>query len=94
MPPHKDCLTYEATAILAKELDLDLVDMIGIIGVNRYTSALDDALAPAMIIERLREALNHAAHAFWPDDASIVDSRSADSTRIHGARPPALFQAA
>lgn len=44
------------------------------------------ARSPAMIIERLREAQNHAAHAFWPDDASIVDSRSVDSTRIHGAR--------
>lgn len=44
------------------------------------------ARPPAMIIERLRKALIHPAHAFWPDDASIIDARSVDSTRIHGAR--------
>jgi toxin-antitoxin system PIN domain toxin len=48
--------------------------------------AYPGARPPGMIIERLREALNHAAHAFWPDDASIIDSHAVDSTRIHGAR--------
>ena len=48
--------------------------------------AYPGARAPAMIIGRMREALNHAAHAFWPDDASIVDPRLVDGTRIHGAR--------
>jgi toxin-antitoxin system PIN domain toxin len=42
--------------------------------------------APTLIIERLRDALNHAAHAFWPDDSSIVDPLVVDGTRIHGAR--------
>ncbi len=44
------------------------------------------ARPPALIIERLREALGHAAHAFWRDDASIIDPRAVDGTRIHGAR--------
>ena len=44
------------------------------------------ARPPAQIIERLRDALGHAAHAFWPDDTSIIDTDSVDATRIHGAR--------
>jgi predicted nucleic acid-binding protein len=44
------------------------------------------ARPPGLIIERLREALSHAAHAFWPDDASIIDPRLVDGTRMHGAR--------
>ncbi len=38
------------------------------------------------IIDRLSSALNHAAHVFWPDDASITDAKLFDATRIHGAR--------
>ena len=38
------------------------------------------------IIERLSAALNHAAHEFWAEDVSIVDSKIIDATRIHGAR--------
>lgn len=48
--------------------------------------AYPGARPPALIIERLREALGHAAHAFWPDDASIIDPRAVDGTRIHGTR--------
>ena len=44
------------------------------------------ARAPALIIERLREAMGHAAHEFWPDDASIIDPSAVDGTRMHGAR--------
>ena len=40
----------------------------------------------AQIIERLRGGLEHAAHAFWPDDASIVDARIVDAARVHSAR--------
>lgn len=41
---------------------------------------------PALVIERLREALAHSAHAFWPDDASLIDAQAVDGTRVHGAR--------
>ena len=40
----------------------------------------------AQIMERLRGALGHSAHAFWPDDASIVDKKIVDGTRVHSAR--------
>ena len=40
----------------------------------------------AQIAERLRGALNHSAHKFWPDDISIVDPDIVDGTRVHGAR--------
>ena len=48
--------------------------------------AYPGARPPAQIIARLRDALDHVAHAFWPDDASIIDIASVDETRIHGAR--------
>ena len=48
--------------------------------------AYPGARPPALIIERLREALHHSAHTFWPDDATIIDPRVVDGTRIHGAR--------
>jgi hypothetical protein len=40
----------------------------------------------AQIMERLRDALRHSAHAFWPDDISILDPRRVDGTRAHSAR--------
>ena len=38
------------------------------------------------IIDRLRGALVHSAHQFWPDDASIVDAHVVEGTRVHSAR--------
>ena len=49
-------------------------------------AAYPGARPAAQIIERLRGGLNHSAHLFWPDDASIVDSRIVDGTRVHSAR--------
>lgn len=40
----------------------------------------------AAIAERLREATTHRAHEFWPDDASVLDLKVLDVTRIHGPR--------
>jgi len=40
----------------------------------------------AQIIERMRAAIDHAAHEFWPDDTSILESRVVDETRVHSAR--------
>ena len=48
--------------------------------------AYPGARSPAQIIMRLGEALNHAAHAFWPDEATITDAHVVDGKRIHGAR--------
>ena len=44
------------------------------------------ARSPAQVIERLQDAMAHSAHAFWPDDASIVDAGVVDRSRLHGAR--------
>ena len=49
-------------------------------------AAYPGARPAAQIIERLREALSHSAHAFWPDDAAIVDAQVVDGTRVHSAR--------
>ena len=34
----------------------------------------------------VRGALEQSAHSFRPDDASIVDPRSVDGSRVHSAR--------
>lgn len=39
-----------------------------------------------MIMVRLAEATLDAVHEFWPDDVSLLESRVADPTRIHGPR--------
>jgi toxin-antitoxin system PIN domain toxin len=38
----------------------------------------------ATLVERLRQATSHRAHEFWLDDASLLDERLIDVTRIHG----------
>jgi toxin-antitoxin system PIN domain toxin len=38
------------------------------------------------IMERLAEATAAPEHEFWPDQVSLLDSRIADRTRIHGPR--------
>jgi hypothetical protein len=43
-------------------------------------------LTAGAIMERLRDAVATADHAFWPDDISLLDPRIADRTRIHGPR--------
>lgn len=49
-------------------------------------AAYPGARPAAQVMERLRGALNHSAHLFWPDDISIVDRQVVDGTRVHGAR--------
>ena len=43
-------------------------------------------LAVGAIMDRLGEAIDTAAHEFWPDDLSLLDRRVADRARIHGPR--------
>ena len=41
---------------------------------------------PSVVIARLREATAHKVHQFWPDDASLLDARLIDETKVHGPR--------
>ncbi|MFZ5481574.1 MAG: TA system VapC family ribonuclease toxin [Myxococcota bacterium] len=43
-------------------------------------------LRPAEVIERLREATDHASHAFWADDVSLLDTRRVRADRVLGPR--------
>lgn len=45
-----------------------------------------NALPVRAVMERLAEASASTLHEFWSDDISLLDSRVADSTRIHGPR--------
>ena len=45
-----------------------------------------NALRVGAIMERLGDAVVTASHQFWADDVSLLDSRVADRTRIHGPR--------
>jgi toxin-antitoxin system PIN domain toxin len=45
-----------------------------------------NALSVRAVVERLTEASANAFHEFWPDDVSLLDTKVADSTRIHGPR--------
>ncbi len=45
-----------------------------------------NALPVRSVMERLAEASASTLHEFWPDDISLLDSRVADSARIHGPR--------
>ena len=38
------------------------------------------------IVERLRAATADAAHAFWPDNQSLLDDALVDPTRVHGPK--------
>lgn len=39
-----------------------------------------------VVAQRLRDAAAHRHHEFWPDDLSLLDQESIDTTRIHGPR--------
>ena len=43
-----------------------------------------ERLPIAGIADRLRQAVAHRSHEFWPDDASILDARAIDASRVHG----------
>ena len=49
-------------------------------------SSYPNALPVRAIVERLAEATSNALHAFWADDASILDPRVVDPGRVHGPR--------
>lgn len=39
-----------------------------------------------VMAQRLREAVSHERHAFWPDSVSLLDEGAIDTTRIHSPR--------
>ena len=41
-------------------------------------------LPVAAIVERLAQAAGQPQHAFWPDDATLLDNDAVDASRIHG----------
>ena len=41
-------------------------------------------LPVSALLERLAEAASHELHAFWPDDACLLDAGVVDPARIHG----------
>lgn len=43
-----------------------------------------NALPVSAIVERLAEAASAPQHAFWPDDATLLDDATVDTARIHG----------
>ena len=45
-----------------------------------------NALPVNAVVARLADACAHRVHEFWPDDISILDARTVDTTRIHGPR--------
>jgi uncharacterized protein len=45
-----------------------------------------NAVSVRAIIERLSEATSSPLHEFWPDSISLLDTKVADSARIHGPR--------
>ena len=48
--------------------------------------AYPGALAAAEVALRLAEAAGHAAHAFWPDDVSLLEDGVLDWSRVLGHR--------
>ncbi len=49
-------------------------------------AAYPNAAPVSVVTERLREATEHSAHRFWPDDASLLDARSVEIDKVHGPR--------
>jgi len=43
-------------------------------------------LPVSAVVERLRSAVKHPLHEFWPDDISILDPGHVHETRVHGPR--------
>ncbi|MCC7460983.1 MAG: PIN domain-containing protein [Gammaproteobacteria bacterium] len=43
-------------------------------------------LPVALIAQRLAEATRHSVHAFWPDEVSILDAASVDTSMMHSPK--------
>ena len=49
-------------------------------------SGYPNALPIQSVMKRLADACEDNVHEFWPDDVSLLDSNTVDSTRVHGPR--------
>ena len=45
-----------------------------------------NSLPPSEVIGRLRKAVAHPSHAFWPDDMSLLDESVIDAARVLGPK--------
>lgn len=45
-----------------------------------------NALPPSEVIARLRKAVAHPSHEFWPDDLSLLDDAVIDAARVLGPK--------
>jgi len=43
-------------------------------------------LPVSAVVGRLRSAVRHPLHEFWPDDISLLDPDHVDEARVHGPR--------
>ena len=48
--------------------------------------AYPNSVPVTVMAERLRQAVSHDSHAFWPDSVSLLDEGAIDPTRVHGPR--------
>lgn len=48
--------------------------------------AYPNSVPVTVMAERLRQAVSHESHAFWPDSVSLLDEGAIDPTRVHGPR--------
>ena len=46
--------------------------------------AYPECMPVVNVVDRLRQATGHRAHEFWPDDASLLDDKAIDASRVHG----------
>ncbi len=43
-------------------------------------------LPVSAVVERLRSAVKHPLHEFWPDHITLLDPNHVDAARVHGPR--------
>ena len=48
--------------------------------------AYPNSVPVSIVMELLRNATGNAAHAFWPDAVSLLDSEAVDGSLVHGPR--------
>jgi len=49
-------------------------------------SAYPNHVPVLVVAGRLRDAAGHQLHEFWPDDASVLDTKAIDLGRVHSSR--------
>ena len=65
---------------------LDVNVLIAALAAGHVQPGYPSPVRPTDVIERLREATDHSAHAFWADDISLLDSNAIRADRVLGPR--------